>query len=1241
MLKTTLLPPCLQPQSNCAMSSRADPNPHIIKKSKVDTAEGKSYLAMLQGMENDRSHGEQEWKESAEENLQKEPWRANGNVLPHKSNDNRLASDEIRDSLWPVSDVMDSGISNRDDQSQEWKVVKVKRVLLSPADEPRKANISRSASLSETELKEAKARSQRIVAQLTNPPSSNSKGVLLFHRRKQRVNAFTLGVPNPASHEQVAVENNPKAIAHHCTLSHGKESHLKQTLKPSGGLNASFCIKDFGCWRQKVTMEKYEERLGVEQPLDNAQGLPWNKEKSEKILYSTNTMLSSKDIPDEEFQQIPLSVYLKENTGTTSTNGMHEPITEFGKVPIVEQGAIMGNIENIPSKTDDVATPNIEKKDTILEKELYLLHMDQENNIVDKEPYLPIGSEKNNNIPDKDLYAAVIDKENNIVLNKTLSEPVIDRKENGEIPCKEQDELVTGDENIFPTADTEKPSDVHSNESSTQNNKQYCEVRLTLSKPQPVKNRTARPFGTQSLAKILPPAEKSPVVEFPPPPTYAETFSSPPPVTRVRSPPAYSALYPSQEQKNLVPSEARYKDSSPGPQFRENRAPPPDKTGILEESAARRAAKKSMFTFVEKPKMAPNPDLLNLVQTADNKKKQKGQGGALPEDESFALGADASNFLTVGRPLDGPTQSLSEAPPEWSSCLRSPKIQPKPKISSNQSLSEAKGKGAELFARRQSRMQKYVIEAPSHPDIARSPSPTMSLPPSWKYTSETHLSPVAFQPTLKSPSRSPKGPPASFYNSNLTESELSKKELEISKQQPYQLQSSLFVRSPVKEPMRSVVPEAGYMRQALCSTSPLPPSPLLHPPAQSSPSRTLAGLFAPSPGTVFPLQKIRASAEVSPEASFDYSSKILSPRAKGVFQAPRPSYSTKNAGIEPQERKASLPASPTWTPQLIRRQSSSLEGWMSQGQTPESEEGLVEAFRAASVMTPPPPMSPSWSERSLSPFRQEIDPKSNRQMQVLLARNIINAARRKSSSPKITGVENFRPFTPPVTCPSVSSTGGSPKNMGYRSPSPLQSPKPTRMDGYRHVSLPVSAAPPQASASSNNSPRLLGNKSPTFKSPLQSPKAVRMNGNKCFTLPTRTGASQFSAATSHNGPSTMGTHFEPHKDPEILQKPTIMDSHRIFTLPANTSGISCTNPKNLGASSPTIHSPLLSPMMTACSPMKRSTSMSPTNSEASVDSDCSGMKSPSIRSFNICPRGWNGSMRLKRGSLPTEASCTS
>ena len=57
-------------------------------------------------------------------------------------------------------------------------------------------------------------------------------------------------------------------------------------------------------------------------------------------------------------------------------------------------------------------------------------------------------------------------------------------------------------------------------------------------------------------------------------------------------------------------------------------AVPASKTGILEESMARRGSRKSMFTFVEKPKVTPNPDLLDLVQTADEKRRQRDQGEA-------------------------------------------------------------------------------------------------------------------------------------------------------------------------------------------------------------------------------------------------------------------------------------------------------------------------------------------------------------------------------------------------------------------------------------------------------------------------------------------------------------------------------------------------------------------------------------------------------------------------------------
>lgn len=420
--------------------------------------------------------------------------------------------------------------------------------------------------------------------------------------------------------------------------------------------------------------------------------------------------------------------------------------------------------------------------------------------------------------------------------------------------------------------------------------RQYYEVHLTLAKPKPVKNRTARPFGTQTPPGLSQPPERAPGTE-PPPPTYAETLGSPPPLSRVRSPPTYSALYPPGEQK-----------APPGPSYGLAAVVPLPKTGILEESAARRGHKKSMFTFVEKPKLGPNPDLLDLVQSADIRKKQKEHGDPGAEDEPFALGAEAANFVPANASRAAQPLPVPDDAPAWSSCLKSPMVKPKPKPQPSHNLSEARGKGAELFARRQSRMEKFIIEAPSQPELLRSPSPTMSLPPSWKYDANACLSPMVSRHPTRSPSQPSKTPPASLYGNNPTENEA-----ELSKHQPYQLQPSLFILSPSKAPARSMPPPRpsppstySYPQQTSCPTSPLPPSPIWQPPtthgAASSPFLSATGA----------LPMTHSAGGGGAELLLASPCHGRSPRAKGGFQAPRPSYSTRNAGIEPQVWKPSF-----------------------------------------------------------------------------------------------------------------------------------------------------------------------------------------------------------------------------------------------------------------------------------------------------------------------------------------------
>ncbi|KAG5852987.1 hypothetical protein ANANG_G00068350 [Anguilla anguilla] len=409
----------------------------------------------------------------------------------------------------------------------------------------------------------------------------------------------------------------------------------------------------------------------------------------------------------------------------------------------------------------------------------------------------------------------------------------------------------------------------------------------------------------------------------------------------------------------------------------------PIKSGILEEGKARRATRKSMFTFQEKPKVAPNPELLSLVQGVDQRKK----GSSLPEptqeEELLALGAEASNFLPKGGDVGG--AALEEtAAPEWSSCLKSSgaRVRQEPKAEqakAEQGLTNASGKGAELFARRQSRMDR--TKAP--PARSAKPRPKAPVPPR------------------------PESP--------ILENGCTKLEMEISRHQPYQLNSSLFILTPTRDPMSSlpkaapppkpVLDRAHGRQTSLPASNPLP-SPLTSPPLPPS---------APSP---------------------------RSERARPIRRpGARPTFSAKKAGLEPQTRRESLPTPttptrttpvPTATPTLLQQ--------LRRFSSPEALAGGLK-FRPASPVPPPSssssrslhpssfssPLSPSQEARCQSPLAGP-DAKANRR---LLAQNIINAAKRKNSpSP---GGQNGR-----AACLSPFQ----PRPLGSHSPT-FTSPPPT------------------------------------------------------------------------------------------------------------------------------------------------------------------------------------------------------
>lgn len=405
-------------------------------------------------------------------------------------------------------------------------------------------DLSRSASLSEKELKEARTKSQIIAAQLQ--ANSNSKGVQLFNRRRQRVNAFTF----------VSVGG--------------------------GGVEASKNVID-SSFESPQTWDKRHSTEDQDKELNHRNlktGLTWSAGR----IHSTGS-----DMEDA-------SEVTQEDVAEESSQGRH---------------------------------------------------------------FLPV-NEKDEELSE-DLTEHVKDE---VTFRSDSNPAVMDR---------------TGE-------DEAEANGAHNKETpngfSVQCNGKADKM---VTKQPTIKNRTARPFFSPTTVGSS--EATSPVMDIPSahdstthfePSTYPmhprPVFSPTPPPPSYPTPPlpSYSSPPPPNTGYAPSPQPSSYyiRPDAPKPTFvpdllSEKRSVTPIKTGILDEGRARRTTRKSMFTFQEKPKVAPNPELLSLVQCADEKKK-KPQPDAGQEEELLALGAEASNFLAKEEDVHEEARM-----PEWASSLKS------------------------------------------------------------------------------------------------------------------------------------------------------------------------------------------------------------------------------------------------------------------------------------------------------------------------------------------------------------------------------------------------------------------------------------------------------------------------------------------------------------------------------------------------------------------------------------------
>ncbi|XP_041653039.1 synaptopodin 2-like protein [Cheilinus undulatus] len=1135
----------------------------------------------------------------------------------------------------------------------------------------RKTNLTRSASLSEKELKEARVRSQIIAAQLTVPSNCSSRGVQLFNRRRQRVNAFTLESCGEGSEEDRA--ENVKTDS--------------SSSKPT--------------WAERSSEEKDRDL---------------NFKNSNTAFAPPGRVHSGGDL-------------------------MEDPGKDFYKEEDTEERVIQER-HFLPVKEEQ------EDEDEARDK----INEEAENKVKDE---IPPGS--NNTDP-------VLMKPAEI--NGGHTGPVSPGK------------LLNG---CHSNSGPDRASVPTSKQTST------------------IINRTARPFF--SPPTVQSPETVSPAMGIPPPPSYATpplpsqtvAFSPPPPPPSYPTPPlpAFTNQPPQNYYSSPPPMSPVLSPSSPlaqlpsvpqyppMPHYGPPTAPKPStfvpqpagerkqiiqiKTGILEEGASRRANRKSMFTFKEKPVVAPNPELLSLVQGVDERKKHGLRPVPEPatEEELLALGAEASNFLAKEE------DRFEEAStPEWSSCLKSSRTRPRVEHRPEQTLTNVSGKGAELFAKRQSRMEKYVVENKS--GQIRSPSPTMSLPPSWVYPSNmpgrvkamaknSDMSAQVSQnlkaqqavkqkPKQKAPAPEPVPEPP------LLENGCSKIEMDLSRHRPYQLNSSLFVFNPTKDPLSTLPRGAPQSKnlpscQSFFRQNSLPRNPPSHFRTQClSPQLPLS----PTGGAEYPSESASVQPRISsPMAAFS-PERVSSPRS-GV-QAPRPMFSAKKAGIAAQTPKDSSPSetpietsTPTCTPSLTRRFSSP-EGPSSRTWTPglqisrpstsissRSVTSPVLSPRSSSCQSPAtiqnihlstvnssqtPTTSPPWGSRCQSPmakpnnqFTSNSSPSGFRPTQTSVSTPVSPPWGSRSQSPMIShnNQSSNNSSTPGLRQTQTSSISYpvSPP-WGSRCQSPVvnaQSSTVTSVSAFRPAQSSTAISPrsppwgsrcqspmvgqnTQSSQIASSRPSITSNTSSPWGSRCQSP----MVGQNTFTSrPPQTSSatspvsppwgsrsqspalSQTSLSFSATKPlytssvsipkdsrcmSPVVNNLDSKANHRLLAKniinaakrknspsPGALSGHSLPISPVGNfhPSYDCQKPpispfqsQSLGAQSPAFTSPPATPMQRICSPVRLYNTRSLTDSDASVESEDSGLRSPGFHSYNTCPRGWGGSLRVKRNTVSTD-----
>ncbi|CAB1324825.1 unnamed protein product [Coregonus sp. 'balchen'] len=312
--------------------------------------------------------------------------------------------------------------------------------------------------------------------------------------------------------------------------------------------------------------------------------------------------------------------------------------------------------------------------------------------------------------------------------------------------------------------------------------------------------------------------------------------------------------------------------------------------------------------------------------------------------------------------------------------------------------------------------------------------------------------------------------------------------------------------------------------------------------------------------------------------------------------------------------------SPTRTPQFPRRFSSP-EGppthsgvWSTNPQTTitPSSSSSRPLHQATATSTATSPVSPPWETRCKSPavVNQTTKPFSTASLSRPKPSTATSPISPRSPWGSRCQSPNINQTTKPFSTTISNSSSSRPSHPGTitspLSPSPLSPPW-----GSRCQSPIVSPSPSPSPSHSKANHRLLAKNIINAAKRKNSPSPGALSGHN---LP-----------ISPLGGNPTHQHHQGY------------DSQHHHSSSSSKPPFSPYQSRAMGCQSPPFASPPPTPTGVIRSPVRLYNTRSLTDSDASVESEDSGLRSPGLqRTHNTCPRGWGGSLRVKRGSVGTD-----